>query len=381
MGPCPRPMEVPLVSMRALVLALILGLALPALAQQPQQAQIAVNGRTLPPGVVLGSSGDDLLVMAAPYLQALGASVRTAAGHMEAWWPGGVLILDAGQDAYSWNGLPGRLKEPVGNMGGELVVHAGEIGRIVEARVTGAEFGMEVWKSSAEPPQMAPGGGPRLPSGLSQMPLGPGGLAQVQGGGGPQMATGPAGAPPVPVPGLRGDSVNGGGLGGGTQQQEVYTSPYQRPEVGAEPAVDSAPATPSPNASPGTPARAVVSSLDARRQVTFHLSTYEVVAKVKNEGSLAQEKPFQVQLLARGEYNDDFELLEAFLVRPLGPGEEVELKKNADGHSFQSLQGMVVTFKVLIVEDAPPPSSTSSSSSSNRSTTRQGDSAEKTVRF
>lgn len=373
MGPCPRPMEVALVSMRALVLALILGLALPALAQQ---SQIAVNGRTLPPGVVLGSAGDDLLVMAAPYLQAMGASVRTAGGHMEAWWPGGVLILDAGQDAYSWNGLPGRLKEPVGNMGGELVVHAGEIGRIVEARVTGAEFGMEVWKSSAEPPQMGGGAGPRLPSGLSQMPLGPGGLAQVQGGGG-DFAQGPPGAPPVPVPGLRGDSVNGGGgLGGPTQQQEVYTSPYQRPEVGAEPAAEAA--MPSPGASPGTPARPVVSSLDARRQVTFHLSTYEVVAKVRNEGSLPQEKPFQVQLLARGEYNDDFELLEAFLVRPLGPGEEVELKKNADGHSFQSLQGMVVTFKVLIVEDAPPPSSTSSS---NRSTTRQGDSAEKTVRF
>lgn len=369
-------------SMRALVLALILGLALPALAQQPQQAQIAVNGRTLPPGVVLGSSGDDLQVMAAPYLQALGASVRTAGGHMEAWWPGGVLILDAGQDAYSWNGLPGRLKEPVGNMGGELVVHAGEIGRIVEARVTGAEFGMEVWKSSAGPPQAVPGGGPRLPSGLSQMPLGPGGLAQVRGDGGgafPQgMATGPAGSPPVPVPGLRGDSVNGGGLGGPTQHQEVYTSPYQRPEVGAEPAVETA--TPSPQASPGTPARPVVSSLDARRQVTFHLSTYEVIAKVKNEGSLAQEKPFQVQLLARGEYNDDFELLEAFLVRPLGPGEEVELKKNADGHSFQSLQGMVVTFKVLIVEEAPPPTA-SSSSSSSRKTSREGDSAEKTVRF
>lgn len=371
-------------SMRALVLALILGLALPALAQQPQQAQIAVNGRTLPPGVVLGSSGDDLLVMAAPYLQALGASVRTAGGHMEAWWPGGVLILDAGQDAYSWNGLPGRLKESVGNMGGELVVHAGEIGRVIEARVTGAEFGMEVWKSSAEPPQMAPGGGPRLPSGLSQMPLGPGGLEQVQGGGGafPQgMPSGPPGALPVPVPGLRGDSVNGGGgLGGPTQHQEVYTSPYQRPEVGAEPAVDAAPTTPSPQASPGTPARPVISSLDARRQVTFHLSTYEVVAKVKNEGSMPQEKPFQVQLLARGEYNDDFELLEAFLVRPLGPGEEVELKKNADGHSFQSLQGMVVTFKVLIVEDAPPPTS-SYSSSSSRSSSREGDSAEKTVRF
>lgn len=358
-------------SLRALVLTLILGLALPALAQQqPQQpqAQIAVNGQPLPPGVVLGSSGDDLMVLAAPYLQAMGASVRTAGGHIEAWWPGGVLILDAGSDNYSWNGLPGRLKEPTGNMGGDLVVRAGEIGRIVEARVTGAEFGMEVWKSSAEPPMGAsPANGPRLPSGLSQMPLPPGGL------------TGPPGSPPVPVPGLRGDEATNG-LGGQPQQQQVYTSPYQRPEVGAEPAVDAAAATPSPNASPGSPAHPVVSSLEARRQMTFHLSTYDVIAKVKNDGSRAQEKPFQVQLLARGEYNDDFELLEAFLVRPLGPGEEVELKKTADGHSFQSLQGTTITFKVLIVNDAPPPTY-SSSSSQSQSQSREGDSRETTVRF
>ncbi len=361
-------------SLRNLTLLLVLVLALPALAQQPTgapapQTALAVNGQPLPAGAVLGSTGDDIAVLATPYLKALGAQVRVMGSHLEAWWAGGVLTLDAGSDGCSWNGTMTRLREPVGTMSGDLLVRAVEIARIVEARVESGEWGVAISRSStAAGPGQEPGQGrTTLPPGLSMIP------AEMTGGMPSPQGLNPAG----PTEGRPFPDPTTGGL---SEKQGVYESPYQRPAIGNE--VPAGAAAPQPSASPSPgyrPPRAVVSDLQARHIMTFHLTCYEVVAKVRNEGTAPLTRPFQVQLLARGERNSGFELLEAFLVRALDAGEEVELKKTADGHQFQSLQGMSVTFKAVVIEEAPPPSA--STTAEPGPATVEGSSRERKVSF
>jgi len=343
------------VSLRNLILLLVVVLALPALAQQPAGAPppapagappLAVNGQPLPPGAVLGSNGEDVVVLATPYLRALGAQVRVMGGHLEAWWTGGILTLDAGSDGCSWNGIMSRLREPVGSMSGDLLVGAVEIGRIVGARVESGEWGLAISRSSAAPGaagQESGQGRAGLPPGLSMIP------SEMTGGLPPPQGLNPSSITegrPFPDP----------TTGGLSEKQGLYESPYQRPEIGTEIPVEAVTPEPSPSPSPGyRPPRAVVSDLQARHIMTFHLTSYELRAKIRNEGTVALTRPFQVQLLARGARNSNFELLEAYLVRALEAGEEIELKKNADGHQFQSLQGTSVTFKAVVIEEAPPP--------------------------
>ena len=359
-------------TLRNLVLLMLVVLALPALAQQPgAPPALAVNGQPLPPGAVVASAGTDVMVLATPYLKALGAQVRSQGNHVEAGWPEGVLVLDAGSDNCSWNGSTRRLDEAVGSLSGDLLIPAAQIARIIGGRVESGEWGMSISRSSGAPPPMAqdptveqdparaqgaPRSGGTMPPGMSLLPsdlTGSGSGAQGQGA----ASAGPAEPEEVsPSDPNQGQSFPEAGLGGLSQKQGPYESPYKHPTVGSEMAAHTVTAPdPSATASPGyRPPRAVVTHLDARRIMTFHLSSYELKAKVRNEGTVALVKPFQVQFLARGERNNGFELLEAFLVRALGPGEEVQFDKTADGHQFQSLQGMNVTFKVVVIEDAPP---------------------------
>ena len=375
-------------ALRNLALFLLALLALPALAQQADRVPpLAVNGQPLPAGSVLGSTGEDVAVLASPFLKAMGAQVRLVGGRLDASWPAGMLTLEAGRDVGMWNGVPVRLAEPVGTMGGDLLVHAIEVAGVVEARVESGEWGVAIFKSAAAPPSAsAPASAPaenpagargNLPPGLSMIP------SDLTG---PVNAPGPAGI--SPMPGADGsqfpDQVRGfpdPATGGLTQREGPYESPYQRPEVGGQVPVEAALAPqPGVSPSPGYKApRAVVSDLQARRIMTFHLSNYEIRAKIYNEGTVPLNRPFQVQLLARGERNNQFELIEAFLVRALDAGEEIEIKKLADGHQFQSLQGMSVTFKAVVIEDAPPPAA--NYTGPPRPATVEGSSREKRVSF
>ena len=375
-------------TLRNLALFLLLLLALPALAQQADRVPpLAVNGQPLPPGSVLGSTGEDVAVLASPFLKAMGAQVRLAGGRLDASWPAGMLTLEAGRDLATWNGVPVRLAEPVGTMGGDLLVRAIEVARIVEARLESGEWGVAIFKSAAMPPSAsAPPSAPaenhagargNLPPGLSMIPADITGTVNAPG---PSGTSSMSGADGLYFP----DQVRGfpdPAMGGLSQREGPYDSPYRRPEIGGNlPAEAALAPQPMASPSPGYRApRAVVSDLHARRIMTFHLSNYEVKAKIYNEGTVPLTKPFQVQLLARGERNNQFELLEAFLVRALDAGEEIEIKKLADGHQFQSLQGMSVTFKVVVIEDAPPPSA--NYKGPPRPATVEGSSREKRVSF
>ncbi|MCR5661930.1 MAG: hypothetical protein K6G50_07355 [bacterium] len=102
------------------------------------------------------------------------------------------------------------------------------------------------------------------------------------------------------------------------------------------------------------PAKAEIVNFDARRIMTFHHTNYEVTAKVRNDGELAFSKPFVLQLLARSKRYEHYELLETYLIEPLQPGQEVEVTKRVDGHQFPSLIDLTVTFKAIVLEEAPP---------------------------
>lgn len=120
------------------------------------------------------------------------------------------------------------------------------------------------------------------------------------------------------------------------------------------------------------PAKAEIVNFDARRIMTFHHTNYEVTAKVRNEGELTFSKPFVLQLLARSKRFEHYELLETYLIEPLKPGQEVEVTKRVDGHQFPSLIDLTVTFKAIVLEEAPPKVSNASKKAAPKHTYGSG---------
>lgn len=99
--------------------------------------------------------------------------------------------------------------------------------------------------------------------------------------------------------------------------------------------------------------KAVVSSLDVQRQMSFHVTTYEMKAKIRNDGNEAFTEPFMVKFMVRGEKQKYWDLVENYLINPLLPGQEVEISKRIDGHQFSCLTGLRVHFKAAVLEEVP----------------------------
>lgn len=102
------------------------------------------------------------------------------------------------------------------------------------------------------------------------------------------------------------------------------------------------------------PAKIEISEFDVQRMMSFHITAYEVRAKVKNSGQLACNKPFVLKLLAKSSRYSNYELLESYLINPLAPGAEVEVVKKVDGHQFTCLVDTRVDFKVAVLEEQIP---------------------------
>ena len=108
-----------------------------------------------------------------------------------------------------------------------------------------------------------------------------------------------------------------------------------------------------------SPAKIVISGLDIQRLMSFHLTSYEIHARIKNEGGTTADYPIMLQLMAKSKRYDHYDLLESYVIDPLKPGTEVEVVKKVDGHQFPCLVDIRVEFKVSVLESKPAASNKS----------------------
>lgn len=105
------------------------------------------------------------------------------------------------------------------------------------------------------------------------------------------------------------------------------------------------------------PAKPELVSFEVVRQMSFHLTSYEMKAKIRNTGDLPCDKPFMVKLMVASNFRPqaNWDLVENYLITPLAPGQEVEITKRADGHQFPCLIDTMVKFKAVVLEEVVKP--------------------------
>ena len=101
------------------------------------------------------------------------------------------------------------------------------------------------------------------------------------------------------------------------------------------------------------PAKISISSFDIQRLMSFRLTSYEIRARIKNEGGTVSEYPIMLRLLAKSKRSEHYDVLYSCVIDPLQPGMEAELIKRVGAYDSPCLVDIKVDFKLSVLEAQP----------------------------